>query len=73
MTTYIITLEEATGAIISQDEIQNNISPMDALREYAAEQGWHPSEEELDFSQNMQYWTMTEHDGTRIIVEEIDS
>ena len=71
MSTYLITIEEPTGAIISQEDVQNDVGPMDALREYAAEQGWKPEHEELDFSQNMEYWIMTESDGTRIVVEEV--
>jgi hypothetical protein len=72
METYIITIEEETGAIISQEDVENDIGPMDALRQYAAENGWTPEYEELDFSQNMQYWEMTESDGTHIVVEELD-
>lgn len=73
MQTYIITIEEPSGAIISQEDIQNDVSPMDALRAYAAENGWKPEREGLDFSQNMEYWTMTEPDGTRIVVEEVET
>lgn len=72
MANYLITIEEPSGAIIAQDIEPNALSPMDALREYAAESGWTPEHEDLDYSQNMEYWTMTEDDGTRIIVEEID-
>lgn len=69
MTTYLITLEEPTGAIISQEAIDNDISPIDALREYAADHGWKPEQEELEEAQNMEYWYMIESDGTRIVVE----
>jgi hypothetical protein len=72
MTTYIITIEEETGAVIEQEDIENDIGPMDALRKYAAAHGWKPEYEELDYSQNMEYWTMTEADGTRIVIEEIE-
>ena len=71
MTTYLITIEEPSGAIITQEDVQNDIGPMDALREYAAANGSKPEREELDFSQNMEYWTMAETDGTRILVEEV--
>ena len=68
--TYIITIEEPSGAIISEKDVQSEFGPMDALRKYAAEQGWKPERDTLDHSQNMEYWTMVEADGTRIVVEE---
>lgn len=70
-TTYIVTIEEPSGAIIGQENIQSDIGPMDALRIYAEDHGFRTEREELDHSQNMEYWTITEEDGTRIVVEEV--
>ncbi len=69
--TYTITIEETTGAIIAQEDVRSDIGPMDALRIYAADHGFSTEAEELDYSQNMEYWQMVEADGTRIVVEEV--
>lgn len=71
MSTYTITIEEETGAIIAQEDVESDIGPMDALRIYALDHGFRTDHEELDYSQNGEYWTMTEFDGTRIVVEQV--
>lgn len=70
-TAYVVTIEEPSGAIIAQEDVQSGAGPMDALRIYAENHGFRTEHEDLDYSRNGEYWQMVEADGTRIVVEKV--
>ncbi len=69
---YFVTVYSGITGDLTDEDVAEGLSPMDAIREFGAERGWKPSRDSLDDdTAPYGYWTLTETDGSRIFVTEM--